>query len=751
MTLSLTVFVVAFIALAASAVAMPVGYTHVLNITVVSSNVLVPFQGNAIVVNSTHWLYLPYTTNAVLANQSDSSFVLFQGDNGSKTTTLNYSSFLGGYLLNYSHYTKISLYYDPNLNSTFNLSKQIAPKLLNAQDLGGALFVYGNLTALPINKSLTTKIYSNTTAYFDFNLTHGNAAISPTNPFVSGFNMSFVPETLGLGTIHDVLSALPYTYNGALLGTTLNLTNFGTLGKRSVAGMANTSYALYLTSKYPILINSTYATGSLIGSVIGNSTTQKADGAGLFSQGYPYTFKFYFNPSDPTRSVMNQYIVYPLYTTNYTTTAATFNATIVRPKLNVNLTWYYELPIDNVNWTYHLNTTKLDNGAQQFNYTNSSVKYLLLTLPDYKQFGSLANPQVQAYTDVSGVNYTMPIGVVSYNSSYITFAVEQNATAGAVRNFSILINNSLGDSFTSSVPFSLSYSGAGSIANTTLYAYPLVKLSRIPASTSYIKFITYDTGSGYFENATYSFPTSSTLAAFYNATRAPGYQAYHYKQTTLASTTFIQSGIGGGTSTFLTAFLTAFGFIRALDGAIDLYNLTSVMRESGPVYAPYSGAIVLSKGLLYNLSAKVNLTLEKPYTTNYTIETVKPLIRTNRSKNYTRPSLGGGVPASITVINTTSFIHLNSSNLQTTLTTTLSTSGLLKNANFFGIEVPYYIFVFVAIVAVMLAYLVSMDGEEHLTILVLIFLWVVGLIDVEITLLAAIISAVYVVYRIRVI
>nr|APG80674.1 hypothetical protein [uncultured microorganism] len=743
MTLSLTVFVVAFIALAATAVAMPVGYTHVLNITVVSSNVLVAFHGNAIVVNSTHWLYLPYTTNAVLANQSDPSFVLFQGDNGSKTTTLNYSSFLGGYLLNYSHYTKISLYYDPNLNSTFNLSKQIAPKLLNAQDLGGSIFVYGNLTALPINKSLTTKIYSNTTAYFDFNLTHGNAAISPTNPFVEGFNMSFVPETLGLGTIHDVLSALPYTYNGALLGTTLNLTNFGTLGKRYVLGMANTSYALYLTSKYPILINSTYATGSLIGSVIGNSTTQKADGAGLFSQGYPYTFKFYFNPSDPTRSVMNQYIVYPLYTTNYTTTAATFNATIVRPKLNVNLTWYYELPIDNVNWTYHFNTTKLDNGTQQFDYTNSSVKYLLLTLPDYKQFGSLANPQVDAYTDVSGVNYTMPIGVVSYNSSYITFAVEQNATAGAVRNFSILINNSLGDSFTSSVPFSLSYSGAGSIANTTLYAYPIVQLSRIPASTSYIKFITYDTEFDYLENATYSFPTSSTLAAFYNDA------GNLYKQTTLASTTFIPSSIGvGGFSTFLTPF----GVIwQDYYSHIHLVNLTSAIMEMVPYFSDYQGVPLLSRGLLYNLSAKVNLTLEKPYTTHYIIETVKPLIRTNRSKNYTRPSLGGGVPASITVINTTSFIHLNSSNLQTTLTTTLSASGLLKNANFFGIEVPYYIFVFVAIVAVMLAYLVSMDGEEHLTILVLIFLWVVGLIDVEITLLAAIISAVYVVYRIRVI
>lgn len=684
---------------------------------------------------STDYTYLPYNT---LNPQAQYPYILISGyKNGSFEGNITAYPFHNGLLINKTTssgntYNSLVIYYNQFTKDALSVPHVYIYQ--NNLSYGSRLISYG------LNLSATAP------AYVKSNLTQQE--FNWNNVKTPYFFLS------GLGLFNATL----YYYPHIIIGTTTRLAYYSyanTIQKINIGDTFFNTYVSNTASNIELYLNSSGTYGMAAQGLVMvqnnysavpvnnwyayNATTNTGTLSGFFYSPYNYNLHLYsFAPA----AEMSTYYLVPAYA-NISVISAS-NASIanpVRPKLNVNLTWYYSLPIENVNWTYHFNTTKLDNGAQQFSYTNSSVKYLLLTMQAYTELGNLAKPQVEAYTDVSGINYTMPVSVVSYNSSYITLAIAQNATAGAVKNFTLLFNNSLGDSFTTSLPFSLSYSGAGSIVNTTLYAYPIVQLSRIPASTSYIKFITYDTGSGYLQNATYSFPTSSTLAAFYNATRGSAYTPYLYKQTTLASTTFIPSGIGeGGFSTFLTAF----GVISQAPTRTYLYNLTSVINESAPEYTGYLGAILLSKGLLYNLSAKVNLTLEKPYTTNYTLGSITPIIHTNATKNNTRPALTTTILYNTTAIsrvlnNSMPYLTANGSLVSnTSFIATLTTNTTIIH----GFAVPKsvsYVLLFVVIIGL---FIVISKDNVIADIIYLIVVWLMGLTDFNFVIISMLITAI---------
>lgn len=678
---------------------------------------------------STDYTYLPYNT---INPQAQYPYILLSGyKNGTFEGNITAYPFHNGLLINKTTsngntYNSLVIYYNQ-----FTKDALAAPSVYiyqNNLSYGSRIISYG----LNLSATAPTYVKGNLTQQ-EFNWNN----VKTPYFFLSG---------LGL------FNATLYYYPHIIIGTTTRLAYYSyantiqkiTIGDTffspSVSNTAsdiqlylNTSGTYGMAAQGLVLVQNNNTPDNWFAY---NATTTTGTLSGYFYSPYNYNLHLYsFAPA----AEMSTYYLVPAYA-NISVISAS-NASIanpVRPKLNVNLTWYYELPIDNVNWTYHFNTTKLDNGAQQFSYTNSSVKYLLLTMQAYTELGNLAKPQVEAYTDVSGINYTMPVSVVSYNSSYITLAISQNATAGAVKNFTLLFNNSLGQSFTSSLPFSLSYSGSGSIVNTTMYQYPILTLNRQPTFISRLGFHETNPTEGFTSN--YSYQNNILLLNYidnlgYNLGNASAVSSLMYiVNTTTPSnpqiyTLFSAETFDGYNSTTNTHYWAT------------LYNTTSINESISAGTNPTDGPL---QYLNYNLSAKVNLTLEKPYTTNYTLGSITPIIHTNATKNNTRPALTTTILYNTTAIsrvlnNSMPYLTANGSLVSnTSFIATLTTNTTIIH----GFAVPKsvsYVLLFVVIIGL---FVVISKDNVIADIIYLIVVWLMGLTDFNFVIISMLITAI---------
>ncbi len=455
-----------------------------------------------------------------------------------------------------------------------------------------------------------------------------------------------------------------------------------------------------------------------------NSTSQTGYTTGLFYS--PYKYNLELRSPAPANTIVNYYLVPAFANISITNNVANVIVNPIRPKLNVSLQWNYELPITNINWTYKFNTTKLDNGAQQFTYTNSSVKYLLLTMPAYKQFGNLAIPQVKAYTNVAGVNYTMPISVLDYNNSDITFVIEQNATAGAVKNFTLLLNNTLGDSFTSSIQFELIYNGSGSIPNTTIYSYPIVQLNKIPASSSYInfRFVGTTSGGGLGNTQFYiSYPTvnkETIKATTYNYNG----QVNNNELNSTASENMIFESV---------PILQTYEFI----GIGQLYGVNDAVS-----FSQYTAT--LAGSINYNLSLGVNLTLQKAYTTNYILGNIQPISTTSTTTNTTRPIITTTI-----AYNTTGVKHILNSSMPfltangTLITNTSVIATLTTNSTILhGLSVPTSVSVITLVLVILGLFFVLKYDNPIVVIVYLLGVWLIDITDFTFVIFSFVITAI---------
>ena len=711
--------------LVGSAYANPIGYTHILNITSINSIISVPFGTNTLSITNSSWLFLPFSVNSILENQASPYAVLFMGhENTTISKNLNYYVFGDGYLLNYSGMKNISLYFDPNLTSAFNISQSLNPKIYEANFGAGSIMSYGISNSNLTSEILTTKIISNISGTFDFWTNTQNIELSPQNPFTQGLNLSYVDQSLGIGGQHTNLQISPYNLNG-IAYENLNLTNFGTFGKRSVLGISNASYNLYLTPHYSILLNDTL----LSTNHIANTLINQSLGIGVFAQGYSNEFTFNFNPSTPYQNNNNNYLLYPIYTTTYNTLINSFNAIIVPPIIatNISIHWNYALPVHVSAWQYNFTTLPLFPFNTNYPKTHSIIypsNYTILNIPTYLQFGNMSNPQIKVVESASNKNYTMPTSILAYNNSETTLVIESNSSIAKENNFTILINNSFGQSFITplnDLNFQRVVSGAGTINSSILQEYPIFRINAIPLPSSDIEYLF----SAYAVYLTFTYPNLNTLQA---------------NLPSVASKTFVY-GIPNVALNDNPLVLTKNAGLIS-----DAASSTTFYINSTDYSVAKNGAVGGANGVAYNLSSLINLTLRKPFNTNYTLG--KPYLLTTNQQKSGKSNLNNIVPTT-SGLNSSNFALINNTNISANLNVVLNANNLLSLKNFFGVEVPYLVFVFVAIISITIAFLVSSEGGQNVGIMVLIFVWLAGLIDIDVSILAVIVSIIYIIYKLE--
>ncbi|MEM3846698.1 MAG: hypothetical protein QXU98_13470, partial [Candidatus Parvarchaeota archaeon] len=134
------------------------------------------------------------------------------------------------------------------------------------------------------------------------------------------------------------------------------------------------------------------------------------------------------------------------------------------------------------------------------------------------------------------------------------------------------------------------------------------------------------------------------------------------------------------------------------------------------------------------------LILRKPYTTLYNEGNITAIAPPTTSTNST-PTLPVKPPSSSSGLN----LSINASQVGLNLNKTLTNFNLNGVVEFAGITIPYYAVVLITIFALIMVFAIGHNEVE--IIMPIVALWLIGLLFIPITIVAVIITLVYVSFK----
>ncbi|MEM3845262.1 MAG: hypothetical protein QXU98_06125 [Candidatus Parvarchaeota archaeon] len=696
--------------------------------------------------------------------------------------SINASFNIPYYYKNYVNITNINWYnstYIPATNSIVkvntalveipNLNEPFLAEAYNGSKFAGyavALVQMGNYVVFS-NRTLNNQTYTTLSIFYNATSNKANTSIIyqkiiPLSPTIQGFiplnyvdNYQFLNNNTILDTFKYELATYPTTIfstpvmeliqinPSASFNLTIhrsfnteqfftenslisNLSTIGTFSRRWVLANTITPLIMYMSPNFVYTNAGLYL---LPNSTIANSTTTLATGYGIFSQNFPYVFQIKAPAGEYSFDLL------PVASQNYTATYYTI-ANVVIPN-STGLQWEYEINITNINWTFSFHS--LANVVIPPNSISLNANWLLVNLTRYTNYGSCSNLQINTYQPFYKAQ--IPFAVLSCTTNQIQLLISNRTTNNyAFKNFTILLVNNLNASGFATPSlisnFQQVYTNtAGSLINQTrILTFTGILHSNDYVATNFGDISAYSNGKPYLSAIYNTYGNRQIL----NQTNIPtSFQII--SDVPISGISGMVSGTGGG---LMSKNLIIDEWAMYVSGYPNNENVSFGNVSIGVNQLPPGYRYVQNPSFSF-ASYNNTLLVREPYTTLYTMGNITAITPPTTSTNST-PTLPIKPPASSSGLN----LSINASQVGLNLNKTLTNFNLNSVVSFVGISIPYYAVVLLTIFALIMVFAIGRNEVE--IIMPIVALWLIGLLFIPITLVAVIITLIYIGFKAKV-